>query len=149
MKLNLNFMKKLLTVTFTFLICNVFGQIALDTSDISWQNIEIGGVTDIPRFEFPKEYGNIDDFVKKNLIYPEEAKAINKEGYAGVFFALNKEGKIIDFRFIDSSVYPPFQEEIKRLIALMPMWSPHADFGKFYVYGHSKQSYTFNFNIPK
>jgi hypothetical protein len=82
-------MRNLFTVLFAFLVCNVFGQIAIGASDTPVQSLEIGGGRENPYLSFPEKYGKIDDFLKQNLVFPEEAKRDKKEGYFLVFFSKN------------------------------------------------------------
>lgn len=99
-KTDIKLMRNLFTILLALLVCNAFGQIAIGSSDAPMQSIEIGGGEVYKRLSFPSQNENIDDFIKKNLKYPEEAKAPKKEGYFLVFFAMDKEGKIIDYLFM-------------------------------------------------
>jgi Gram-negative bacterial TonB protein C-terminal len=100
------------------------------------------------RLTLPQEYGTIDSFVEKTLVYPKDAIKDKLKGKVMVSFELDKEGKIIDFSLVEE-VNPLFEKEVRRIIPLLPTWKPHADFGQYITSGYGLAMFTFWFNPPQ
>jgi len=82
--------------------------------------------------EMPKFPGNDIELLKyfgTNIIYPEEAKAMNIQGVVVIGFVVAKDGSIQDLELI-RDIGGGCGEEALRLAALMPKWSPGKQRGK-------------------
>jgi len=64
------------------------------------------------------------NFIKDYMIYPEEAKAKNKEGIVVVKFTIEADGRVTSPEIVMDNVGYGAVEEVKRLISLMPKWKP-------------------------
>ncbi len=75
---------------------------------------------------FPGGQSALQEFVKSNLRYPEEAKRNHEHGRVIVTFVVDKDGTITDPR-ISRGLTPYFDSEALRVVSIMPKWTP----GKF------------------
>ena len=73
--------------------------------------------------EFPGGFTALQEFLVKNIQYPEQAK---KEGITGkvfVQFIIDESGKVTDPKVL-KSVNPLLDAEAVRVIGAMPDWTP-------------------------
>ena len=79
--------------------------------------------------EFPGGFTALQEFLVKNIQYPEKAK---KEGITGkvfVQFIIDETGKVTDPKVL-KSVHPLLDAEAVRVIGAMPDWTPGTVKGK-------------------
>ena len=95
--------------------------------------------------EFPGGMQAFQDYLKKNLVYPEKAKRLKKEGVVVIQFVVETNGTITNPRIarhleesLDSTAY--------ELVKSMPLWLPATDFG---TKVRCKYSLPIAFKIPK
>lgn len=73
--------------------------------------------------EFPGGMKELKRFLAINLKYPASCKEENIEGKIIAQFTVNKDGSICDIEILKSSS-PLFNNEVIRVIRMMPMWIP-------------------------
>lgn len=104
--------------------------------DISWNGINVNGNNsantyssriffepDIIQASFPGGESALQDFVKTNLQYPEEAKQNNEHGRVIVTFVIDKDGTVTNPRVIRGRT-PSLDAEALRIVSIMPKWTP-------------------------
>jgi len=79
--------------------------------------------------EFPGGESAMFDFIRKNLAYPEEAKAAKITGTVYIGYIVNKDGSISDVKVL-RGIGRVCDEEAKRMFESMPNWSPGTQRGK-------------------
>ena len=84
-------------------------------------------VEDMP--EFPGGAQGLLDFMRKNMTYPDEAKANNIQGRVMVSFVVNEDGLLSDFS-IAKSANDELDNEALRMAKSMPNWKPGTKDGK-------------------
>jgi TonB family protein len=67
-------------------------------------------------------------FLTENLVYPEKWKMSDISGYVNVSFIIDKDGSIKDPK-IERSINPDFDNEVLRVINIMPKPKPEIDRG--------------------
>ena len=87
----------------------------------------VGMVESFPEFKGGEEARL--KFLKENLIYPEEAKKQKIEGKVVVEFIVEEDGSLTDIQIL-KSVSPILDEEVLRIVRLMPKWKPAEQKGK-------------------
>jgi TonB family protein len=65
----------------------------------------------------------LENFILAQTQYPQEALNKKQEGIIEVDFILSKNGNITDIKCTNNK-YPELCNEVKRVIALMPKWTP-------------------------
>ncbi len=70
------------------------------------------------------------EFVSKNMIYPKVAKEQGIECKIAAMFVIEKDGSISNIRFITSTKGYGFEEEMERILKLMPKWQPGKENGE-------------------
>lgn len=90
--------------------------------DKAYQEVEI-----MP--EYPGKEQGMMKFISENLKYPTNAQAENIQGRVVVKFIINKEGKVINPEII-KGLSPECDEEVLKIIKLMPNWTPGMQDGK-------------------
>lgn len=65
----------------------------------------------------------LENFILTQTQYPQEALNKKQEGIVEVDFILSKNGNITDIKCTNNK-YPELCNEVKRVIALMPKWTP-------------------------
>lgn len=90
--------------------------------DKAYQEVEI-----MP--EYPGKEQGLMKFISENLKYPTNAQAENIQGRVIVKFIINKQGKVINPEII-KGLSPECDEEVLRIIKLMPDWTPGMQDGK-------------------
>lgn len=76
-------------------------------------------VEDMPRF--PE--GDPNEYVSKNMKYPQEARDKKIEGKVAVQFVIERDGKISNVKIL-RSIHPLLDAETVRIIKNMPDWIP-------------------------
>lgn len=71
----------------------------------------------------------LDDFLKKNLVYPPEAKAKGIQGKVYVQFVVEKDGSVTNV-LVRRGANPLLDAEALRVVKLMPAWKPGTMRGK-------------------
>ena len=78
---------------------------------------------------FPGGTQGLIEFMRKNLTYPDEAKANNIQGRVMISFVVNEDGHLSDFN-VDKSASKALDEEAVRMAKSMPNWKPGVQDGK-------------------
>ena len=73
--------------------------------------------------------GNIQDFIRKNLTYPEEARLKGISGTTYVELTVNEDGSLSDFA-VKEGFYPACDAEAIRIAKSLPPWIPGKRNGK-------------------
>jgi len=73
--------------------------------------------------EFPGGREGMFNYLRKNLIYPEKSKKEGVEGKVIVNFTINKKGKVIDVKVVQS-VSDDIDTAAIKLVEDMPKWKP-------------------------
>ena len=79
--------------------------------------------------EFPGGQAAMYDFIRKNMVYPSEARENNEEGRVMVQFVVMNNGQIRDATVV-RGVSPAIDKEALRVISIMPRWQPGKQNGK-------------------
>ncbi|GAB3317124.1 hypothetical protein GCM10027299_08160 [Larkinella ripae] len=79
--------------------------------------------------EFPGGFARLDEYLRRNLRYPEAARNAKVEGRAFVSFIVTKEGAIKDVQLLKGLGYGTNEEAI-RLVQTMPNWTPGKQSGQ-------------------
>lgn len=78
---------------------------------------------------FPGGSNELMRFVSKNLKYPTPEAVKKVQGLVVVRFIIDENGKVTNTNVI-KSLSPLCDAEAKRVIGIMPLWSPGMDHGK-------------------
>lgn len=111
----------------------------IDVDPITLDTAEIPIITPIIDDFIIKEYVNhmpqfpggeeaFKKFLKSELRYPEEARAIGIEGTVLVQFVVEKDGRVSQPKVL-ISIYPALDDEALRVISKSPKWIPGEHFG--------------------
>ncbi len=73
---------------------------------------------------FPGGESALQEFLKSNMQYPEEAKENNENGLVVVTFYVEKDGTITNPRILRGRKPSLFDAEALRLVSIMPKWEP-------------------------
>jgi protein TonB len=74
---------------------------------------------------FPGGDRAMSDFIKKNFVYPENAKESGISGKVWIAFTVEKDGSLSGIRLIRGlSGCPECDKEALRLVSIMPQWEP-------------------------
>lgn len=87
------------------------------------------------RATYPGGYKAYDQFIKKNLKYPAEAKRLKKQGRVTVSFVVEKDGSLTDVKIL-RGLGAGCDEEALRLVKLMPKWIPARQRGQKVRFRH-------------
>jgi protein TonB len=79
--------------------------------------------------EFPGGQDAFNKFLNENLIYPKKAKKNGIEGKVWVSFIVDKDGTIRNVELIKGIGFG-CDEEVVRVVKLMPKWKPGTQSGK-------------------
>lgn len=66
----------------------------------------------------PVFIGNMEKFMKENLVYPEEARKMQLEGYVDVYCPIDSNGIPMKI-FVMYTTSPLFEKEAERIVRLM------------------------------
>lgn len=123
-------MKKLLLVAFSILsFTYAFGQTEANgdlPTDQSSDSVFVT-VEQIP--EFPGGLPGLADFLGANLRYPREARRANVTGRVFAAFVVGSDGMIRDVQ-ISKGIGYGCDEEVVRVVKLMPRWKPGIQDGR-------------------
>lgn len=72
---------------------------------------------------FPGGESALQEFLKSNLQYPEEARQNNEHGRVIVTFYVEKDGTVTNPRIIRGCT-PSLDAEALRIVSIMPKWNP-------------------------
>ena len=73
--------------------------------------------------DFPGGLSGLDEFIKKNIQYPEEAFQAGEEGQVTVEFTIDVNGYVSDAK-VTKGVSASLDKEALRIIESMPRWKP-------------------------
>lgn len=120
-------MRIVVTLAFLLLCCttisvsqNCINQDAKLNKEVQQQNV---------RPQFPGGNKALVDFLSKNIKYPESAKQNKVSGRVVVMFQVDVDGTISNVS-IAQSLTPECDKEAKRVVSLMPKWTPAIQNGK-------------------
>lgn len=71
----------------------------------------------------------MNEFISKNLVYPEEAINLNLQGKVFLSFIIDKEGNVTRVT-VEKGVHPILDKQAVELIESMPQWTPAILYGK-------------------
>jgi Ca-activated chloride channel family protein len=72
----------------------------------------------------------MEDFIKKNIVYPEDAKNAGKSGVVYISFIVEKDGSISEIKLL-RSLFPSLDNEALRIVRLMnKKWKAGEEDGK-------------------
>ena len=94
---------------------------------------------------FSDNYDDLDKWITKNRIYPQEAIDKQEQGRVEVSFIVEKDGSLSSIE-IKKSVSPSIDAEVLRLTSIMPKWKCA------YIYGvpcRSRNHFSVIFKLPK
>lgn len=74
----------------------------------------------------PRFKGNLNDYISRNVKYPEIARENGLQGRCVIEFMVDERGNIQRISKIQSSGYKVLDAEAERLVASMPTWRPGA-----------------------
>lgn len=132
-------MKTILKRTVFIFLCMILSVITFGQEKKQYSD-EIKGITvSPPRFtgnielltlSDETQFGSLNDFLMKNVQYPEKAKEALIEGTEVVKFVVTDAGKVTDFK-ITNSVSPEIDQEVIRVLKTTNnMWRPGTQNGK-------------------
>lgn len=120
-------MRKVATLAFLLFCCtmisvsqNCINQDAKLNKEVQQQNV---------RPQFPGGNKELAVFLSKNIKYPESAKQNKISGKVVVMFQVDVDGTISNVS-IAQSLTPECDKEAKRVVSLMPKWTPALQNGK-------------------
>jgi TonB family protein len=93
-----------------------------DTGGIETNTLFFTWVDEMPQFSV-NGYQDFNDYIRKNLKYPENAKERGVTGKILIQFIVNKYGKVIDVKAIQV-VDPLLDQEAIRVVKSSPRWKP-------------------------
>lgn len=107
------------------LLFTVFSFIGFSQTDTS------GMIYDMPEImpEFVGGADALDDFIKKNIKYPVEAKEQGIQGKVYVQFVVEKDGTVTNVT-VRRGAHTLLDNEAVRVVKLMPAWKPGTMRGK-------------------
>lgn len=79
-------------------------------------------------YDYPNK--NLTKFIFDNMRYPAEAREQGIEGMVFAKFVIEKDGSISDIDIKEGALGGGCEEEVKRIISLMPKWKPGTTGGK-------------------
>ena len=89
--------------------------------------------------QFPGGQLALMEWIKQNMVYPQEAKAKGIEGRVIVKFTIEEDGTVTNGKIL-RGVDPLLDNEALRLVSIMPKWSPGRRFA-------GKET-RFTYNLP-
>jgi len=102
-------------------------QISVKENGVEWTQLSNGKIVfykteTMPVFEHPN-YTNFDDYIRKNMLYPDTQNMNVSGGVVFLKILINKEGKVETVNIV-KGLNPTFDKEAKRLIKNSPNWIP-------------------------
>lgn len=95
--------------------------------------------------EFPGGQEAMYRFISENLTYPEKAKDKGIQGIVYMRFVIDTDGSVTDIEVI-RGVHELLDAEAKRVLSIMPRWSPASQRGKLV---RVTQALPFKFELTK
>ena len=89
-----------------------------ETEEVFWDIYYIP-----PQPEFPGGQLALMEWIKQNMVYPQEAKAKGIEGRVIVKFTIEEDGTVTNGKIV-RGVDPLLDKEALRLVSIMPKWKP-------------------------
>jgi TonB family protein len=122
-------MKKLVLIACSFIVFHCsFGQTdQAHTVPVQNPDGTFAKVEQMP--EFPGGNKGLMEFIGTNLKYPDEARKANVQGKVFASFIVDEKGNVKDVT-IAKGIGFGCNEEVKRVIELMPLWKPGMHSGK-------------------
>lgn len=78
--------------------------------------------------EFPGGIENLKRYIKRNTVYPVEARENQIQGRVYTRFLITKKGKV-DSVFVLKQIHPLLDKEAIRIISSLPDWQPYMQNG--------------------
>lgn len=123
-------MNKLLLLFFLLIISPVLAQSAASTSDANPTLPASDNTVVVEQMpEFPGGQKGLFKFLGENIRYPKEARKANVTGNVFASFVVGADGAIRDVTIAKGIGYG-CDEEVKRVVELMPKWKPGIQDGK-------------------
>ncbi|MDR0231200.1 MAG: energy transducer TonB [Dysgonamonadaceae bacterium] len=107
-----------------------------DTVPITAQKVNQPQVPTETPPEFPGGEVALQQWLKENLKYPEDAKKNEVQGKVVVNFTVERSGNI-SFITVAKKIYPALDKEAVRLVKAMPKWKPATKKGKAVAATHN------------
>lgn len=131
-------MKKIVFLLITFFSISCFAQEETSLIDENSDNLTLE-IVDVPPTstnclgESKKEKSNcfdqkMNEHLRKHFKYPNKAAEDNIQGKVVVSFVINKLGKVVDIK--TTGGHKILQKEAKRIISLLPNFTPAVKNGK-------------------
>jgi protein TonB len=79
--------------------------------------------------QMPEAGFDVNEFIAKNITYPEDARKENVEGRVILKFIVSESGALQDIK-VARSVFPSVDSEAVRVVKKMPNWRPGKQNGK-------------------
>jgi TonB family protein len=73
--------------------------------------------------QYPGGIGELENFIKQNLTYPERAIKSNLEGTVEIEFTINDQGKVTNDKIL-KGINPDIDDEVIRVLKKAPYWKP-------------------------
>lgn len=83
----------------------------------------------VPAEDMPQFNGNLKEWLKKHLNYPEMAAEMGLQGRVFLQFVVEKDGSVSNIQVV-RGVDPSLDQEAVRVIRSMPKWTPGKQRGK-------------------
>ncbi|MGM0478521.1 MAG: energy transducer TonB [Bacteroidota bacterium] len=101
-------------------------------------DVEIGEKPELEEaVKYPKREasfaGDWKEYLKGNLIYPEESIDFQEEGDVWLTFIVERDGSLTDIEVLNKNVSQSLQKEAIRVIKASPNWNPGVDENGAYV----------------
>lgn len=111
-----------------------------ETDEVFWDIYYIP-----PQPEFPGGQEALMEWIKQNMVYPQEAIAKGIEGRVIVKFTVEEDGTVTNGEIM-KGVDPLLDNEALRLVSIMPKWTPGSFAGEV-----TRATYAFPvlFKLPK
>jgi periplasmic protein TonB len=94
-----------------------------EPSDEVWTHVENPAI-------FPGGMDKFYEYLRKNLVYPKDARRIGIEGKVFISFVVDKDGSLSDITIAKGIASPSCNEEALRVIKASPHWQPAKQRGK-------------------
>ena len=121
-------MKKLITSIVVVLFFIVNGSpVKAQDSKAGDHNTDLNKAEQMPAFKGGET--KLFEFISSNIKYPKVAKDQGIEGKVFVNFVVDKSGKVRDAEIV-RGISPEYDQEVLRIISIMPEWIPGKQDGK-------------------
>lgn len=110
-------------LAFVLLVAIVFSAALTATGQVK----KVAKDSVLPEFTYvdklPEFPGDVNEYIRKHMKYPEVARARKVEGRVVVRFSIDEYGNILRVQVI-KSIHPLLDSEAVRLVRSMPAWKP-------------------------